>query len=477
MLDDTPIYSALKKYIGENNIRMHMPGHIGIGMPSEEFKNISLMDVTEVPGLDDLHLSCGVIKKSLKLMARAFGASESYYLVNGATSGVQALFMGLSSDHEEVLVPRNAHRSFFEGMVLSGAMPVYIPVRVEKELGITLAVEPKDVENLISSNQNIRAVFVTSPSYYGTTCHIDKIAAITKSFNKVLMVDEAHGAHYPFNKSYPAPALQAGADAVVNGLHKTLPVLNQGACMHIADTLINNKRISSAYSLLTTTSPSYPIMASMELARHFMEKNGENLLEQARELSIEFRKKINQIKGIKCFGEELKSISGVQDFDHLKVLISVEGTELTGYKAAELLRQNYRIQVELAETNIILAMVSIFHKREDWERLYTSLKEIAERYSRYERQSVIVEIPPYPQVVMSPRQAFLAEKKRVLLEESVNMIAGEMIAAYPPGIPGVLPGELITAEVLEYLKYLKKSEVHLHGPQDESLEYIMVLEG
>jgi lysine decarboxylase len=291
------------------------------------------------------------------------------------------------------------------------------------------------------------------------------------------MVDEAHGAHYPFNKSYPAPALQAGADAVVNGLHKTLPVLNQGACMHIADTLINNKRISSAYSLLTTTSPSYPIMASMELARHFMEKNGENLLEQARELSIEFRKKINQIKGIKCFGEELKSISGVQDFDHLKVLISVEGTELTGYKAAELLRQNYRIQVELAETNIILAMVSIFHKREDWERLYTSLKEIAERYSRYERQSVIVEIPPYPQVVMSPRQAFLAEKKRVLLEESVNMIAGEMIAAYPPGIPSVLPGELITSQVWEYLSYLKKIGVHLHGPQDESLEYIMVLEG
>jgi lysine decarboxylase len=418
---DTPIYSALKKYIGENNIRMHMPGHIGIGMTAEELKSVSLLDVTEVPGLDDLHLSREVIEDSRQLLARAFGAGESFFLVNGATSGIEALFMGLTSDQGKVLVPRNAHRSFFAGMVLSGAMPVYIPVQVEKELGITLAVKPQDVEDLISVNQDAEAVFVTSPSYYGTTCHIDEIAAIAKYFSKVLAIDEAHGAHFPFNKLYPVPALQAGADAVVNGLHKTLPVLNQGACMHIANSLVNNQRIGAAYSLLTTTSPSYPIMASIDLARHFMEENGENLLGKAWQLSIEFREKINRIKGIKCYGEELKSITGVQDIDYLKVLISVKGTGLTGYEAAALLRQDYQIQIELAETNIILAMVSMFHKREDWERLYTSLNDIAGRYSSSDRLGVIVEVPPYPQVVLSPRQAFLARKKRVLLKESLNI--------------------------------------------------------
>lgn len=477
MLDDTPIYSALKKYIGENNIRLHMPGHIGIGMSAEELQRVSLLDVTEVPGLDDLHLSREAIEDSRKLLARAFGAQESYFLVNGASSGIQTLFLGLTSDHEKVLVPRNAHRSFFAGMVLSGTMPVYIPVGVEKELGITIAVEPAKVEELLAASQEVGAVFVTSPSYYGITCHIDKIAAITKSFNKVLAVDEAHGAHFPFSKSYPVPALQAGADAVVNGLHKTLPVLNQGACIHIADSLVNNQRIRSACSLLTTTSPSYPIMASIELARHFMEGNGENLLEQARELAKEFGKKINQIKGIKYYGEELKSFSGVQDFDYLKVLISVKETGLTGYEAAALLRQNYQIQIELAEPNIILAMFSMFHQREDWEKFYMSLKSIAELYASPNRSGLIVEVPPYPQVVMSPRQAFLARKKRVSLKESVNLIAGEMIAAYPPGIPGVLPGELITPQVWEYLVYLKNTGVHLHGPEDESLEHITVVEG
>ncbi|MEN6461244.1 MAG: aminotransferase class I/II-fold pyridoxal phosphate-dependent enzyme, partial [Syntrophomonas sp.] len=188
---DTPIYSALKKYIGENNIRMHMPGHIGIGMTAEELKSVALLDVTEVPGLDDLHLSREVIEDSRQLLARAFGAGESFFLVNGATSGIEALFMGLTSDQGKVLVPRNAHRSFFAGMVLSGAMPVYIPVQVERELGITLAVKPQDVEDLISVNQDAEAVFVTSPSYYGTTCHIDEIAAIAKYFSKVLAVDEA----------------------------------------------------------------------------------------------------------------------------------------------------------------------------------------------------------------------------------------------------------------------------------------------
>lgn len=475
--DDMPIYSALKKYSGENNIRLHMPGHIGIGMPVQELQGVSRLDVTEVPGLDDLHLPREVIADARQLMARAFGAAESFFLVNGATSGVQALIMGLSSDQEKVLIPRNAHRSFFAGLVLSGAMPVYIPVQAEKELGITLAVKPQDVKSLISQNQDAGTVFITSPSYYGTTCYVDKIAAIVKSANKILVVDEAHGAHFPFSKLYPVPALQAGADASVNGLHKTLPVLNQGACMHIAASLVNNQRIREAYTLLTTTSPSYPIMASIDAARHFMEQNGKNLLEQARELSIEFREKIDKIKGFKCYGEELKSINGVQDIDPLKVLIAIQGTGLTGYEIAAWLRQEYQIQIELAETNIILAMFSMFHKRADWERLYRALKNIAEHYSRLNRTNVIVELPPNPQVILSPRQAFLTGKKRVLLKESLNMIAGEMIAAYPPGIPGVLPGELITPQVREYLSYLKRIGVHLHGPQDQSLEHIAVLEG
>ncbi|MGI5921708.1 MAG: aminotransferase class I/II-fold pyridoxal phosphate-dependent enzyme [Syntrophomonadaceae bacterium] len=472
----TPIYSALLKYAEEKNIRLHMPGHIGRGIPASEFNRIALFDVTEVPGLDDLHLPRQEIEAARQFLARAFGAAESFFLVNGATSGIQALFMGLCSDQEKVLVPRNAHRSFYAGMVLSGAMPVYIPVEAENRLGVAFAVKVADIEQKLATYPGLKVVFITSPSYYGTTCAVSEIASTTKALNKLLVVDEAHGAHFPFHKMYPASALQGGADAAVNGLHKTLPVLNQGACLHIADTLLGNERLRQACSLMTTTSPSYPIMASIDLARCFMEERGQELLGQAREYAMVFREKVNKIKGFWCPGNELRTISGVQDFDPLKVLIFVQGTGLSGQTIADILRQKYHIQVELAENNIILAMFSMFHKRDDWQRFYNALKDIARFYSAAGKAQVPVAMPPEPQVILSPRQAFLAGKKRVLLKESLNRVAGEMIAPYPPGIPCVLPGELITPQVWEYLNYLGQIKVNLHGPEDPTLKYITVLE-
>lgn len=476
MLDETPIYAALVKYVQENNIRLHMPGHVGRGILAQELKNIALLDVTEVPGLDDLHISNQAIEEARLLLARAFGARESFFLVNGATSGIHTLMMSLTSDQQKVLVPRNAHRSLFGGMVLSGAMPVYIPCQFNKDLGIALSVLPQDVEDLLRLNRDAEAVFLTSPSYYGTTCFLQQIAAIVRSYNKILAVDEAHGSHFPFHDLYPQSALQAGADMVINGLHKTLPVLNQGACLHMADEMPFDQQTKTAYSLLTTTSPSYPILASIDLARCFMEKQGEKLLARALEMSIKFRHKIRELKGIKCVNEELRFIPGVNEVDPLKVLIEVKDTGLSGFEVERMLREKYRIQVEMADHYFILPMFSIFHEPEDWQRLYQSLKIITEQYTDRKKFDLTVEVPPYPQVVHSPRQAFQAGKKAVKLKDSMNLIAGEMIAAYPPGIPCVLPGELITPSVWEYLNYLKATGFSLHGPRDRTLEYITVLD-
>ncbi|HEX3011768.1 MAG TPA: aminotransferase class I/II-fold pyridoxal phosphate-dependent enzyme, partial [Syntrophomonadaceae bacterium] len=275
----TPIYNRLKQYAADNILRLHMPGHIGRALSVQELKDIASIDVTEVPGLDDLHVPRDIIEQSRGLLARAFGAGESYFLVNGATSGIQTLFLALTAEGEKVLVPRNAHRSFFGGMVLSGAMPVYLPVQTMDEPGIALAVTYNDVKNLL--DQSSKAVFLVSPSYYGTTCDLERIAGLVHASGKLLLVDEAHGAHFGFSPDLPPTALQCGADAVVNGLHKTLPVLNQGAGLHLASSLKGNQAIRNACSLLTTTSPSYPIMASIELGRALMEEKGEYLLSQA----------------------------------------------------------------------------------------------------------------------------------------------------------------------------------------------------
>jgi lysine decarboxylase len=459
----------------ENNLRLHMPGHIGgRGILVPELESLAGMDATEVTGLDDLHLAQGVIDESRQLLAKACGAQETFLLVNGATSGIHALLMSLG-DGEQVMIPRNAHRSFYGGMVLSGAMPVYIPCELEPVLGVALAVKGSSIENLLQQDNNVEAVFIASPSYYGTCCDVAEIAGIVRRRGKMLLVDEAHGAHFPFHPLYPNSALKEGADAVVNGLHKTWPVLTQGACLHLGKGFNNHKRLTAAYSLITTTSPSYPIMASIDLARDFMEREGTSYLERALELSRKYKPFFNKIQGIRCYEDELLQGFGVTAIDPLKVLIGVHALSLTGYQAASILRTEYHIQVEMEDENLILAMFSLLHEDKDWERFYEALKDLALKYhSPVVKKGRVYQLP-LPQVILGPRQAFFADTERVKLAECRGRISGEMVSAYPPGIPCLAPGELITDEVWDYIHYLKKSAARLHGPEQANLEYINVI--
>jgi lysine decarboxylase len=460
----------------EKNLRLHVPGHIGgKGTLAPELEALAGLDITEVPGLDDLHMAQGIIEEARQLLARACGARDSLFLLNGATSGLHALFMSIG-DGERVMIPRNAHRSFYGGMVLSGAMPVYIPCELEPELGIALAVREEEVDNILCQNNDVGAVLIASPSYYGTCCDIDGIATVVRHWEKMLLVDEAHGAHFPFHPLYPNSALKDGANAVVNGLHKTWPVLTQGACLHMGEGFKNHGRLLAAYSLITTTSPSYPLMASIDLARDFMEREGTGCLDRSLELSREFKSRMDKIPGIRCYGDELLQNSGVNAIDPLKVLIGVQGLSITGYMVAHLLREEHHIQVELEDQNLILAMFSFLHVREDWELFHLALNEIALRYPSQSIHKSQIYKAPQPHIILSPRQAFFAGAKRVKLANSRGRVAGEMVAAYPPGIPCLVPGELITDEVWDYLHYLKQIGARIQGPEEPNLEYIKVIE-
>jgi len=491
----TPIYTALKKFMEAKGLRLHMPGHIGgKSIPSPELHAWAGLDFTEIPGLDDLHLPQGIIAQAQDLLARACGARQSFFLLNGATSGIHALIMSCG-EKKRILIPRNAHRSFFGGMVLSGAIPTYIPCELEPELGIAAAIRAEEIEDLLHIHNDVGAVFITSPSYYGTCCDIASIAAVLQRWGKVLMVDEAHGSHFPFHTLYPTPALQDGAAAVVNGLHKTWPVLTQGACLHLGASFTNKmspgdspldlfcpeeseyySRLAAAYHLLTTTSPSYPLMASIDLARDFMEREGHSYLERALQLSREYKLRLEGIRGIRCYGDELTSLPGVKAVDPLKVLIGVQGLTLTGYQLGKMLREEYNIQVEMTDQNLILAMFSFLHEREDWERFYQAIENIAGRYLAVGRpKEQVYEMPPW-QMILSPRQAFYAAKRKVRLAECRGQVAGEMVAAYPPGIPCLLPGEKITEEIWDYLYYLQKSGAHIQGPEEADLEHIYIID-
>lgn len=478
MKENAPIYKAIKNYAGETNLRLHMPGHAGgKGIMPIEMQQLAEIDITEIDGIGDMHTFSGAIEEGRKLLAQAYQASESLFLVNGASSGIHTLFMTVGSN-QKVLVPRNAHRSLYGGMVLSGVQPVYIPAPIDQKFGISLPIDAKDIILTINQNTDLNAIFLVSPDYYGLCCDLETLVESIHRINRdvLVFVDEAHGGHFIFHKEYPMSAIVSGADAAVNGLHKTLPVLNQGGCLHTARKSLFWEKIFPAWSLLTTTSPSFPVIASIDFARNIMVNQGYELLDQALNLAREYRQRIMEIKGLGVLDEEHITAQNIFRYDPLKVLISIEGLEIDGFQIAEMLHQNYHIQVESQGQHYILAMMSIFHGSKDWEFLLEALQDIAAKYPARTKREFSVLQSPIPRLALTPREAFFAPKKIIDFKACRGKIAGEMVAPYPPGIPCILPGEYIDEQIYNYLQDIKARYIPVHGILDRSLNKIAVID-
>ncbi|MGE5404726.1 MAG: aminotransferase class I/II-fold pyridoxal phosphate-dependent enzyme [Candidatus Saccharibacteria bacterium] len=469
---NAPLYKALISYRQENNALLHMPGHKGgRGLPLPEYQAVGAIDHTEVPGLDDLHLPQGVIGEAQILAARAWGAGESLFLVNGATSGIQALLMGFD-ESDKILVPRNAHRSFLGGLILCGASPVYLDCVIDPDINAAVVVTPSEVMDKLVQHPDAAGLCLVSPTFYGTVNDVRSIADLALARDIPLIVDEAHGGHFAFHSNYPQPALDCGAAACVHGLHKTLPVLTQAGIMHLASGFKRGPRVKAAYDVLTTTSPSFPLMASIDVGRALMEKDGQSLLNSAKEIGKKCRASINKISGLRCRTQEFTSYEGIIDYDPLKVLVEIVDLNLSGYRLAEDLRQRCAIQVEMAGDNYVLAMFSPFNDPKDWELLVSGLRQCTAGVGRNSGSVNVSVMPPIPEQALTPRQAFMAGKISVNIEESAGYIAAEMVAGYPPGIPCLMPGEVITEQIRDYILELRAKKIPLHGLSD--LEYLHI---
>lgn len=463
---NAPIYSALKDYADENNIPFHMPGHkMGIGFPKNFAKNLPKFDITELPNMDNLHFPDGIIKEAQLLAAHAFNANKTFFLVNGATCGVHAAIMTTCEHGSKIIIGRDCHRSAIEGTILANAIPVYVNTEVDNFFGISTGVEPETLKTALEDNPDASAVFVTRPNYYGICSDMEKIVDITHSFGKILIVDEAHGAHLKFNKKLPISAIDAGADICVQSAHKTLPALTQGAYLHIKSDSVDIEKLEFYLRLLETTSPSYIIMASLDMARALMEYSGKQLLDNIIKKTDWIRQCIKDFEGIVPLGKECNISNGrSKTIDQTRLVLNSKNLGITGHAIAGILKEKYRIQVEMSDIYNIICICTVADKDKYFKELNRAIHNICCNFKKDRSQNNVImshfgNIDKYINVPMPSRKFNPCDVKNmkgrfIELKNSVGKISRDFIVPYPPGVPIICPGEIIFDEIIKYVSAL-----------------------
>ncbi|AEF92944.1 Arginine decarboxylase [Desulfotomaculum nigrificans CO-1-SRB] len=476
-----PLWEALIKHRLSQAAQLHVPGHRGGQGMAPEFLDLAgtglcQIDLTEIPGLDDLHHPQGPIAEAQKLAAELYQADKSFFMVNGTSGGLMALILTCCGQGNKILVPRNAHRSVISGLILSGAMPVYYCPPGIKEFACLAGPDAGQIEQYLKQFPETRAVVCVHPTYYGVAGDIAAVAEVCHSRGIPLLVDEAHGAHLKFHPDLPPDALSCGADAVAQSTHKLGGSLTQSSLLHLKSNLINDDRLADALRMVQSTSPSYLLMASLDVARRQLARQGRELLDKAVSLARWCRQELARISGVRVLDQQYLGGSGAKYLDVTRLTVSLLEAGISGYRAAELLAQKYGVMVEMADYAGIVAIISIGTTRKDVERLVKAVKSIvtAETGSPLPLQPALN--LPEPVVRLSPREAWFKEGKPVPLKQSLGKISAETVAVYPPGIPVLCPGEEITGPVLEYLAAVQQGGFHIQGPQDGTLSRIRVLD-
>lgn len=474
-----PLFEALKDYHSRNVIPFDVPGHKhGVGLPELAGyvgKKVLEIDVNSMECLDNINNPIGVIKEAEELAARAYGAEKAFFLVNGTTSGVQAMIMAACRPGEKIILPRNAHKSAIAGMILSGAVPIYIQPEINEELGIAMGMTVESVLRTMEEHPDAKAVFVIHPTYYGAVSDLAAIVEAAHGYGMAVLADEAHGAHFNFHPDLPVSAMELGADASASSTHKTGGSLTQSSLLLMRSGILDPSYMKTTLNLTQTTSASYLLMTSIDIARKQLATRGKDILGRLLEIVRDAKAQLNEIDGLYAFGSELVGSPGVFDFDDTKLGVNVRELGLSGYDAEKLLRKEYNIQVELADMYNILAITAVGDTEESIGALVAAIKGLAKHHRNGDVREITRGMLTNPEIVVSPRDAYYSSKKPVRLEESIGCVSGESIMAYPPGIPLVTPGEMITREIVEYAKMLKAEKCMLQGTQDPYVDTILVL--
>ncbi len=475
---ETPIHKALEEQRLNRLAHFDVPGHKG-GRGNKELKHFLgettlSLDMNSMKPLDNLCHPVSVIKQAQELTAQAFGADEAFFIVNGTTAAVQAMIMSVCKTLDKVIMPRNVHRSAINALVVCGAIPVYINPGVNKELGIPLGMSVADVKKAILDNPDAKAVLVNNPTYYGICSNLREIVRIAHEHNMLVLVDEAHGTHFYFHNELPISAMEAGADMAAVSMHKTGGSLTQSSVLLTKNT-VNADYVRQVINLTQTTSGSYLLLSSLDIARKNLCLNGKSMFDKTIDFANYARDEINKLGGYYAFGEELVNGDTVYAFDQTKLSIHTRNIGLAGIEVYDLLRDDYGIQIEFGDIGNILAIISSGDRNLEIERLISALSEI-KRLHEKDKAGLFDHEYINPQIVMGPQKAFYSKKRQVPIKDSKGAICGEFVMCYPPGIPLLAPGECITQDILNHIAYAKEKGCFMTGTQDMTLENINIVE-
>ena len=472
-----PIAEAMATYAKDGALAFHTPGHKqGLGahpLLRELITEQGLREeVSLMEELDDLHDPSGCIREAQDLAAELYGADAAWFMVNGTTGAIHSMLLAALSPGDTVLVPRNAHRSMLGGILLVGAVPVFLQPAIDRGFGIPMGLPLETVEQAIHSHPEAKALALVSPTYYGIASDLPALADLLHSRDMLLLVDEAHGAHLRFSDRLPVSAMDAGADLAAQSTHKLLGALTQASLLLGRKGRVDFSRVQKAASLLQTTSPNYLLLASLDIARLQMATEGRERIERAIDLSHGLRRSIRELPGLSCLGPECVGTAGAAGLDPTKLTVSVRSLGISGLEAERILRHRCKIQCELSDPGNLLFILSMADTKQEANRLLDGLSYLSRRC--HGKETPLPLPPPCPPALqrLSPREAFWAPTETVAVNKAAGRISAEQISFYPPGIPVLCPGEEISAERIRYIRELQAMGCRVTGPADPTLQTI-----
>lgn len=490
--EKTPLLDALKAAARKPHAPFYAPGHKrGQGTPKPLVDvlgaSVFLADLPELPDLDNLFAPEGVIQEAQELASAAFGAERTWFLVNGSTVGIVAAILATCNAGDKIILPRNIHQSAIAGLVLSGAVPIFINPEYDPSTDLAHSITPTAVARALKHYPDAKALMMLYPTYHGVCGDIKAIAQLAHQHNIPLLVDEAHGPHFAFHPDLPTSALSVGADLTVQSIHKVLGAMTQASMLHVQGNRIDRERLSKALQLVQSTSPSYLLLASLDAARQQMALHGEQLMTQTLQLADTARNQIAQIPGLSVL-QQVKT-PGFFALDRTRLTVRVSELGLSGFEVDEIFHQQLGVTAELPTLEHLTFIISLGNTQTDIEQLVQSFRSIAQ--DNHQSQSVtswqdvvkkwraeLLFVHPSSFIIrpaLSPRDAFFALTEMVPIDQTPDRISAELVCPYPPGIPALMPGELINPATIEYLQQVLHLGGNITGCSDPSLKTLKVV--